>query len=482
MQSTIWRIVSIAVVSGATTRASALRIQSLVPRSIHKKPPPLLNPNQPTLIDPTTSNMGWCRTAFIQNNGDVSTEAIADFYPTTLHPTPFRQVGAQILDLTQSPDWMEYLEIQENRQDDIGGAGAYDTMRCDIVLSDIGHAKERQKIWGLEYHIKRLQNSYLSILQPPNEEESEQGLHPLMDRSHFDKAVQQSKDIISALMAEAEETVKLQTSEKDVLVNLFRLTLLWSTPKELQIHEPSGNVFKDSILVRGHISGTGKAMQLYGTPDHIVVSVAAHTAGNYNVSNCTRGDLPTRYSNPQSKVASWCRMRKQMEQPETYKPPGVSEVLMVRPRLDERGMSRLEVLEGLSSNFIVVYNDGTVRTATEGVLHGYVRQLVLDCASKVGLNFDNQPVFLDEANQWQEAFITSSSRLIYPISHILLPSKEGVVASRQHGTLSPYWEDRSRTTDHAAPKWKELLNEILSIAGYENLRNSATPPIDKCRG
>jgi hypothetical protein len=131
--------------------------------------------------------------------------------------------------------------------------------------------------------------------------------------------------------------------------------------------------------------------------------------------------LPTRVSDPQYKVASWTRLRKKMESPETYMPPGVSEVLMVRPSPIN---GDLEVLEGLSSNLFVVYKDGTIRTAQDGVLYGYVRHLVLECAETCCLRLDPQPIVLHDATAglWQEAFITSSSRLIYPISKILIHS------------------------------------------------------------
>jgi hypothetical protein len=132
------------------------------------------------------------------------------------------------------------------------------------------------------------------------------------------------------------------------------------------------------------------------------------------------GTIPSRYHNPHNKVASWTRIRKTLEAPERYKPPGVSD-----DSNNNINNTDLEVLEGLSSNVFIIYKDGTIRTAVDGVLHGYVRQLVLDCAvgcgSSCGLILDvNQPIRLQEVHEWKEAFITSSSRLLYPISKIMI--------------------------------------------------------------
>lgn len=202
--------------------------------------------------------------------------------------------------------------------------------------------------------------------------------------------------------------------------------------------------------------------------------------------------LPTRHQNPQGKVASWCRLRKSMEDPATFKPPGTSEVLMVRRRWDdEHGRQRLEVLEGLSSNFFVVDRHGSLRTATDGVLHGYVRRLVMESAEKCGVTFDPRPIYLDDVDEWAEAFITSSSRLIYPISRILLPehdsddenigiAKVGATDPPSNTLFVQYWCDPSlcdgggdvsnghdddREGIHC-PKWQQILNEVLQVGGY----------------
>jgi hypothetical protein len=155
-----------------------------------------------------------------------------------------------------------------------------------------------------------------------------------------------------------------------------------------------------------------------------------------------------------------------------YKAPGIEEVLMVRQVKDEHGVERLEILEGLSSNFFVIYKGGTVRTAIDGCLHGYVRHLVLDSLDQCGLVFDPRPIFLHESSQWHEAFITSSSRLIYPISKILIP--EGESASKEESTFQEFWRDQALAAGVSSddglkqPRWRRLLNAMLKAKGFDD--------------
>jgi branched-subunit amino acid aminotransferase/4-amino-4-deoxychorismate lyase len=165
-------------------------------------------------------------------------------------------------------------------------------------------------------------------------------------------------------------------------------------------------------------------------------------------------NLPSRWDNPLNKVASWTRERKVLEK---YKTSGVEEVLLVRPPRETTAGS-VELLEGLSSNVFVLYADNTLHTPTEGVLHGYVRYLVLEAAKSCGLHVSSEPILLDDVGHWKEAFITSSSRLIFPISKLLVS---------RGGSFVEFWKDPVLTDDgtddinREIPKWKELLNEII---------------------
>jgi len=260
------------------------------------------------------------------------------------------------------------------------------------------------------------------------------------------------------------------------VIQLARLTWLWS---------PSCESGGESIVVRGHVVCSARSVRVHQPVKPIVCTIAADAhhhheeKNNDSPNNSTHSDitvdesLPSRFDHPQSKIASWTRLRKKLENPETYKPSGVAEVLMVRST--ESGA--LELLEGLSSNLFVLYKDGTLRTPTEGVLHGYVRHLVLECAPAIGLTVhDSKPILLHDVHEWREAFITSSSRLIFPISKMLLhhgQDEQGTAVFRD------FWQDSElvmntdtdeenateRDTEKPA-KWQELLDEILRRGGY----------------
>jgi branched-subunit amino acid aminotransferase/4-amino-4-deoxychorismate lyase len=125
----------------------------------------------------------------------------------------------------------------------------------------------------------------------------------------------------------------------------------------------------------------------------------------------------------------------------------------------------------MTSNFFAIYVDGTIRTAPDGVLLGYVRHLVLECAPACGLKIDDRPINLEDGKngQWAETFITSSSRLIYPIEKILIPEydHDSYHCSEFGGGLhwKVFWEAQKVGSDHEY-KWYQLLNEILRRGGY----------------
>ena len=105
-------------------------------------------------------------------------------------------------------------------------------------------------------------------------------------------------------------------------------------------------------------------------------------------------------------------------------PPGVNEALM----FDDSG----HLLEGLSSNFFAII-EGEIWTAEAGVLSGITRSLVLEGACQLGLALHLQPACLSDIPRLQEAFITSSSRAVLPISRIddhPLPSAPGPITGR----------------------------------------------------
>jgi len=90
-------------------------------------------------------------------------------------------------------------------------------------------------------------------------------------------------------------------------------------------------------------------------------------------------------------------------------PRGINEVLMV----GEKG----EVLEGLSSNFFGI-RSGVIYTAEEGVLSGITRSMVLEVVGELGLELRLEPVAASDLGSIDEAFITSASRAVLPVTEI----------------------------------------------------------------
>jgi Amino-transferase class IV len=396
-----------------------------------------------------------------------------------------KSLGNSILDLTTAPDWMEWIESMEGRGLDEGGAGAYDTMRCDLIIATgtNGDEEQRHSCWGEDYHLDRLQNSYLSLLDA--------SARNRLPQDALESAREESILLLHALINEAKASsemrkhtsyfMQLDNAQGRTWVQILKLTLLWSLPKTKD-QTPEAMPL---IIVRGHASSNGRIVPIFEPVQSIVVTVAILN------SRQPQGyaSLPTRFQNPRSKVASWCKQRKLMDNAETFKPAGVSEVLMVRTTKEESigegeiKYTSLELLEGMTSNVFVVYKDGTLRTADDGVLFGYVRHLVLESAAKCHLQVDvSRPIALQDAvdGKWSEVFITSSSRLIYPVSRILLPLRYGTPSSKtkrdnhsEWERFVEFWRDPKLTVTGtsdatpAIPKWQNLLDEIIRVAGYE---------------
>lgn len=76
------------------------------------------------------------------------------------------------------------------------------------------------------------------------------------------------------------------------------------------------------------------------------------------------------------------------------------------------------VTEGASSNFFVV-EDGRLLTPPAGlVLSGVTRGLALRLAAEAGIPYAEQRLHLADRPRWHEAFITSTSRKILPVTTV----------------------------------------------------------------
>jgi D-alanine transaminase len=79
-----------------------------------------------------------------------------------------------------------------------------------------------------------------------------------------------------------------------------------------------------------------------------------------------------------------------------------------------------KVTEGSSSNAWIVTEDGRLvtRSVSNAILNGITRQSVLKLARQSRLTFEERPFSLEEAKAAREAFLTSTSSHVMPISQI----------------------------------------------------------------
>jgi D-alanine transaminase len=91
---------------------------------------------------------------------------------------------------------------------------------------------------------------------------------------------------------------------------------------------------------------------------------------------------------------------------------GAAEAWMVEPG----GL----VTEGSSTNAWIVTSEGKVvtRKANHDILNGITRQVLLKVMAEEGLALDERPFSVEEAYRAREAFLTSSSNFVMPITEI----------------------------------------------------------------
>jgi len=84
--------------------------------------------------------------------------------------------------------------------------------------------------------------------------------------------------------------------------------------------------------------------------------------------------------------------------------------------IDDEG----QVTEGSSTNAWIVTRDKRVvtREANHAILNGITRRVLLDVIAREGFAYEERPFTLEEATEASEAFITSSSAYVMPVTAI----------------------------------------------------------------
>jgi branched-chain amino acid aminotransferase len=124
--------------------------------------------------------------------------------------------------------------------------------------------------------------------------------------------------------------------------------------------------------------------------------------------------------NPKGKFTRFIIDAHQLRQ---SKHPDAGEMIMVAPSG--------QILEGLTSNFFGI-QAGIIHTSGAGILSGITRTLVLEEAERSGMVVDYGGVMDNEIARLDEAFITSSSRGILPVTMI----DDQVIGSGKPGEYS----------------------------------------------
>ncbi|XP_042420329.1 uncharacterized protein LOC122008608 [Zingiber officinale] len=176
----------------------------------------------------------------------------------------------------------------------------------------------------------------------------------------------------------------------------------------------------------------------------------------------------------EAKYSDWVRVRQGLEK---MRPPSVTELLLTND-----GDS---ILEGTVTNFFVVrrkvIHDFTepppteqelcsfvVQTApiSDGILPGVIRQLVIEICSSMNIPIEEvAPSWSDHA-LWQEAFITSSLRLVQHVETIQFPTSSKILHTRSFQEFS--WATKQfQGIGHIT---RHIQNEIINRAAEESFK------------
>ncbi|CAN6197116.1 unnamed protein product [Urochloa humidicola] len=185
-------------------------------------------------------------------------------------------------------------------------------------------------------------------------------------------------------------------------------------------------VKEDDLALTALISG-GDSVARGGLD--VFVHVGTYTPPVFGDSGARVAVAGTGRDAAAAKYASWARMRKSMEK---MRPPGVTELLLTN--------DGDHILEGSVTNFFVVCqkeehqkkepfsvqtleNRFEVQTApvTDGILPGVIRQIVIEVCHDIGIPVREVCPSWSNHELWQEAFVTSSLRLVQHVESVQVP-------------------------------------------------------------
>ncbi|KAJ6246724.1 d-aminoacid aminotransferase-like plp-dependent enzymes superfamily protein [Anaeramoeba flamelloides] len=231
----------------------------------------------------------------------------------------------------------------------------------------------------------------------------------LLFESHIDRLRKSDKNIFKTL---SELTQDRNNLKELVLKNLqIALRKLIEINEEDQIQEKSVLIF---ISDRDTFSQQEK-----GTLNKTFLSkrllILIHVYPIMKVPNSIKVQICGQArKQPNTKDTKWVSERKKFIEKRSI---GVGEILLAN--------KNKELTEGATSNFFIIMNSKIYTSPDNTVLCGITRKLTIKVCKKMGMKIIYKNPKIDKIDQWEEAFITSSSRLVLPIDSVLYEKEEG---------------------------------------------------------
>jgi branched-subunit amino acid aminotransferase/4-amino-4-deoxychorismate lyase len=356
--------------------------------------------------------------------------------------------------------------------------GVYTVIRCDFYnkaeAAMASRPRGQWKVWGLDFHVQRLRDSWklwngdccsvaAAAVAPPERSTDHAPIERLLGA-----ASNQTERLLWRLLEEAEAilfptlSLPLGSTPSSCSDQVAMVTILWqpctATTTTARIAVSSHICASRAVLDGQQLSlnqDTGGRQRCWPFESYHPKAVTAMVATIKH--HHERVQLPNRGPLFAAKCSAWCRERRPLEHAymHVWRDNGsetVHEVILMDP--DNHSI----LLEGLTSNLFVVYPHRVIRTAGTKVLPGYARHLVQqvlqDETMKDWTLDTTTPIRLEDADSWEQVFVTSAIRLVVPVQAILVPV-DGTPRRYVH-----LWRADERQS--GPPVWKEIYQLMLA--------------------
>jgi 5-formyltetrahydrofolate cyclo-ligase len=173
--------------------------------------------------------------------------------------------------------------------------------------------------------------------------------------------------------------------------------------------------------------------------------------------------------NPLAKNVEWIAERKGLEE-RISNQINIHEVILSSASIDINDQPLSQVVEGTQTNVFVVTKDGVVRTAGDGVLEGSIRKMVIEECKTRDIPLDmSSPPEIATMNEWNEMFLTSTSRLVLPVDQVIVNTDSeaypaalrAVASSRNENIAGTIMNNRDKSIVHTFESTKRPITDQL---------------------